>query len=152
LSLYPKNSAIASGATPIGSAVTHPIDRSQQKEGEKSRNKLMDTWFRRNDCISLARTFGYIVDKTNIDYSHRELFMKVKKGNSKFFVYWISQTRLRNMILELRHHDKTWMPWLKYIMKVRPQDPSCVARYTHMDALCWYLSVSTTRRKSWWMH
>jgi hypothetical protein len=56
------------------------------------------------------------------------------------------------MILELRHRDKTWMPWLKYITKVRPQDPSCVAWYTHMDALCWYLSVSTMRRKSWWMH
>jgi hypothetical protein len=28
LSLYPKNSAIASGATPIGSAVAHPIERS----------------------------------------------------------------------------------------------------------------------------
>jgi hypothetical protein len=47
----------------------------------------------------------------------------------------------------LRHRDKTWMPWLKYIMKVRPQDPSCVARYTHMDALYWYVSVSTMRRK-----
>jgi hypothetical protein len=51
------------------------------------------------------------------------------------------------MILELRHRDKTRMPWLKYITKVRPQDPSCVARYTHMDALCWFVSVSTTRRK-----
>jgi hypothetical protein len=40
------------------------------------------------------------------------------------------------MILELRHRDKTRMPWLKYIMKVRPQDPSCVAWYTHMHALC----------------
>jgi hypothetical protein len=30
--------------------------------------------------------------------------------------------------------------------------PSCVARYTQMDALCWFKSVSTTRRKSWWMH
>jgi hypothetical protein len=56
------------------------------------------------------------------------------------------------MILELRHRDKTWMTWLKYIMKVRPQDPSCVAWYTHMDTLCWNLSVSTTRRKSWWTH
>jgi hypothetical protein len=57
----------------------------------------------------------------NIDYSHRELFMKVKKDNLKFFVYWISQTRLRNIILKLRHRDKTWIPWLKYIMKVRPR-------------------------------
>jgi hypothetical protein len=45
---------------------------------------------------------------------------------------------------------KILMPW--FIMKVRPRDPSCVARYTHMDALCWYVSVSTTWRKSWWMH
>jgi hypothetical protein len=30
-----KNSAIASGATPIGSAVVHPIERSRQK---KNRN------------------------------------------------------------------------------------------------------------------
>jgi hypothetical protein len=51
------------------------------------------------------------------------------------------------MILELHHRDKTRMPWLKYITKVRPQDPSFVARYTHMDALCWYVFVSTTRRK-----
>jgi hypothetical protein len=49
LSLYPKISAIASGATPIGSAVAHPIGRSQQKEGEESKlvikNKLMDMRF-----------------------------------------------------------------------------------------------------------
>jgi hypothetical protein len=51
------------------------------------------------------------------------------------------------MIIELRHRDETRMPRLKYIMKVRPQDPSCVARYTHMDALCWYVSMSRTRRK-----
>jgi hypothetical protein len=25
--------------------------------------------------------FDYIVDKIKIDYSHRELFMKIKKGN-----------------------------------------------------------------------
>jgi hypothetical protein len=45
---------------------------------------------------------------------------------------------------------KTRMPW--FITKVRPQDPSCVARYMHIDALCWYVSVSTTWRKSWWTH
>jgi hypothetical protein len=52
LSLYPKNSVIASGATPIGSTVTHPIERSRQKKGEKLklmiRNQLVDKWFRRN--------------------------------------------------------------------------------------------------------
>jgi hypothetical protein len=30
-------------------------------------------------CISSARNFGYIADKMNIDYSHWELFIKVKK-------------------------------------------------------------------------
>jgi hypothetical protein len=56
--------------------------------------------------------------------------------------------RLRHVILELRYRNETRMPW--FIMKVRPRDPSCVAWYTHMDALCWYVSVSTTRRKFWW--
>jgi hypothetical protein len=37
LSLYPKISTIASGATPIGSAVAHPIERSRQKERGKSK-------------------------------------------------------------------------------------------------------------------
>jgi hypothetical protein len=46
-----KNSAIASGATPIGSPVAHLIERSRQKGEEfKSiiKNQLMDKWFRRN--------------------------------------------------------------------------------------------------------
>jgi hypothetical protein len=126
LSLYPKISAIASGATPIGSAVVHPIEISRQKE--------------------ITRNFGCITNKTLITPIGR-CSQKVKKDNSKSCVYLFSQTRLRNIILELRHRDETWMSWLKYITKVRPQDPSCVARYTHMDALCWYVSVSTTRRK-----
>jgi hypothetical protein len=42
---------------------------------------------------------------------------------------------------------KNRMPW--FITKVRPRDPSCVAWYTHMDALCWYVSVSTMQKKSW---
>jgi hypothetical protein len=67
LSLYPKISAIALGATPIGSAVTHPIERRRQKKR--------------------ARNFGYIANKKNIDYSHQEVFIKVKKDNSKNCVY-----------------------------------------------------------------
>jgi hypothetical protein len=39
LSLYPKISAIASGATPIGSADAHPIEKSRQRKGGES--KLM---------------------------------------------------------------------------------------------------------------
>jgi hypothetical protein len=38
-------------------------------------------------CISSAMNFDYIVDKINIDYSHRELFMRVKKDNSKKIVH-----------------------------------------------------------------
>jgi hypothetical protein len=117
---------ISAIATPIGSAVAHPIEISRQTK--------------------IARNFGYIANKTLITPIGR-YSRKVKKDNSKSCVYWFSQTRLRNIILELRHHDKTRMPRLKYIMKVRPQDPSCVAQYTHMDALCWYVSVSTTQRK-----
>jgi hypothetical protein len=157
LSLYPIFFGYSLGATPIGSAVAHPIERSRQKGRREvetgDKGKSWWTWdLGIIGCLSSARNFGYIADKINLDYSHRELFMKVKKDNSNFFVYWISQTRLRNIILELRHRDKTWMPWLKHIMKVRPQDPSCAARYTHMDALCWNLSMSTMRRKSWWTH
>jgi hypothetical protein len=37
LSLYPKISAIASGATPIGSAVAHPIERIRQKKRGESK-------------------------------------------------------------------------------------------------------------------
>jgi hypothetical protein len=52
LSLYPKILAIASGATPIGSAVAHPIEKNRQEEGEKSKlvikDKLMDMRFRYN--------------------------------------------------------------------------------------------------------
>jgi hypothetical protein len=37
LSLYPKISAIASGATPSGSAVAHPIEGSRQKKRGESK-------------------------------------------------------------------------------------------------------------------
>jgi hypothetical protein len=43
--------AIASRATPIGSAVAHPIERNRQKEEELKpiiKNQLVDKWFRRN--------------------------------------------------------------------------------------------------------
>jgi hypothetical protein len=40
---------------------------------------------------------------------------------------------------------KTRMPW--FITKVRPRDPSCEARYTHIDAFCGYVSMSTMRKK-----
>jgi hypothetical protein len=86
LRLYPKISAIASGATPIGSAVAHPIERSRQKGGESKlviKSKLIDII----GCISSARNFGYMVNKIDITYSHREICMKVKKDNSKSYIY-----------------------------------------------------------------
>jgi hypothetical protein len=91
LSLYPNFLAIASGATPIGSAVAHPIERSQQTKGGESKlvikNKFMHMRFRHNWLYLSARNFGYIANKVNIDYSHREIFMKVKKDNSRNYVY-----------------------------------------------------------------
>jgi hypothetical protein len=79
-----KNSAIASGATPIGSAVAHPIERCRQKKDEKLWWKT--SWWTSDlgimGYISSTTNFDYIVDKIKIDYSHRELFMRVKKDNS----------------------------------------------------------------------
>jgi hypothetical protein len=47
------------------------------------KNQLVDKWFRRNRLYFVnKRTFDYIVDKIKIDYSHRELLMRVKKDNS----------------------------------------------------------------------
>jgi hypothetical protein len=47
-----KKLAIASGATPIRSAVVHPIERSQQKKDGKLKpiikNQMGDKWCRRN--------------------------------------------------------------------------------------------------------
>jgi hypothetical protein len=39
LSLHPNFLAIASGATPIGSAVAHPIEKSQQKRMKRVNKK-----------------------------------------------------------------------------------------------------------------
>jgi hypothetical protein len=82
-----KNSAIASGATPIRSAVARPIERSRQKKDEKLQRK---TYWWTSDIsiivyISSTTNFDYIVDKINIDYSHRELFMRAK---TKLYTPW----------------------------------------------------------------
>jgi hypothetical protein len=116
---------IASGATPIGSAGHAPDDIYSWILEQGRRKKIQEA--------SLLPSGGS--------------FLSIKVGKPEYFVHWNSQTRLRHMILELRYRDKTRMPWLKYITKVRPQDPSCVAWYTHMGALYWYVSVSTTQRK-----
>jgi hypothetical protein len=116
---------IASGATPIGSAGRAPDDVYSWILEQGRWRKI------RWNVITPIRS---------------ELFIKSWLYNPNIF----SQIRLRHAILELRYRNETRMPW--FITKVRPQDPSCEAWYTHMDALCWYVSVSTTRRKSWWTH
>jgi hypothetical protein len=105
-----------------------------------------ERWARTRRCSIMNKWRRTSFRKNN--YYHREEdFYWSWLSKPEYFVGWNSQTRLRRIILELRHRDKTWRPWLKYITTVRPQDPSRVARYTHIDALCWYVSVSTTRRK-----
>jgi hypothetical protein len=63
--------------------------------------------------------FDYIVDKIKIDYSHRELFMKVKKDNSN--ILYIEQSNKAakydsrvassqqnlNVVVEIYHEGKT---------------------------------------------
>jgi hypothetical protein len=127
LSLYPKISAIASGATPIRSAGRAPDDIYSwvlKQNRWKNDQKVL--------LLPSGVTFFINLSNSNILYSET-----VKQGCD----IWSSSCVIAT---------KTRMPW--FIMKVRPRDPSCVARYTHMDALYWYISVSTTRRKSWWTH
>jgi hypothetical protein len=127
LSLYPKISAIASGATPIGSVGRAPDDIYSwvlKQNRWKNDQKVL--------LLPSGATFFINLSNSNILYSEI-----VKQGCD----IWSSSCVIVT---------KTRMPW--FITKVRPRDPSCVARYTHMDALCWYISVSTTQRKSWWTH
>jgi hypothetical protein len=52
-----KNLAIASGATPIGSTVAHPIGKSRQKEEELKliiKNQLVNKWFRGNQLYFIS--------------------------------------------------------------------------------------------------
>jgi hypothetical protein len=91
----------------------------------------------------------YIVDKIE----ERLLPSGAKKINLKSknsLVLSVRNLAAKYEILELCYRNETRMP--RVIAKVRPQDPSCEAWYTHMDALCWNVSMSTMRRKSWWMH
>jgi hypothetical protein len=97
-----------------------------------------------------ARTRRYLLLK---HYSLRSTGVLLPSGASFLAVttrIFSVKIWLRHEILELRYRNATWMPWL--VAKVRPRDLSCVAQYMHMDALCWYVSVSKMRRKSWWTH
>jgi hypothetical protein len=80
LSLYLKITAIASGATPIGSAIVHPIEISRQKE--------------------IARNFGYIANKTLITPIGR-WSQKVKKDKIEKLRILIQSNKAAKHNLEL---------------------------------------------------
>jgi hypothetical protein len=127
LNLYLKISVIASGATPIGSVGRADDDIYlwvlKQNRWKNDQKVLL---------LPSGATFFINLNNLNILYSET-----VKQGCDIWFSSCVIVT-------------KTRMPW--FITKVRPRDPSCVARYTYMDVLCWYVSVSMTQRKSWWTH
>jgi hypothetical protein len=91
LSLYPKkNSAIASGATPIGSAVAHPIERSRQKGEElKSiiKNQLMDKWFRRNRLYFVSNELRLHCRQNKHRLLPSGVIYESCKGQLRYFVY-----------------------------------------------------------------
>jgi hypothetical protein len=68
--------AIASWATPIGSAGRAPdkkaVLRTKSTERRRRRNNIGAI-----DYLSSTTNFDFIADKIKIDYSHRELFMRV---------------------------------------------------------------------------
>jgi hypothetical protein len=114
-----KTFGIASGATPIGST-GHASD---DNGGRWVTSKSIIDYFVDNNLRLYCR-------QIDIDYSHRELFAIIwKKSNTKILHISTVKQGLQGklMILGLSHRDKAWMPWSKKIMKVRPQDLSCVA-------------------------
>jgi hypothetical protein len=119
--------AIASGATPIGSTGHAPDDN--ESTWIKNIKGVIDYLFVDNTLRLHCRQNKDRLLPSGVIY-------KLSKDKLEYFVHFNSQTRLRHMILELHHRDETRMPWLKHIVKVRPQDPSYVAWYTHMNALC----------------
>jgi hypothetical protein len=157
--------AIASGATPIGSVdrapdkkksterrwrdwslwsatYTHPYPRGLLTSGAlvvhpMIKDQLVDKWYRRNRLPFVDNELRLHCQQNKDQLlPSGVIYESLKKNKLKYFAHSNSQTRLWHMILELHHCDKTRMPWLKYIVKVRPQDPSCVIWYTHMNALC----------------
>jgi hypothetical protein len=99
---------IASGATPIGSAGRAPDD---------AYSRILEQGRWRKIRWNVITPIG------------SELFIKSWLYNPNIF----SQIRLWYAILELRYCNKTRIPW--FITKVRPQDLSCEAWYTHGYAL-----------------
>jgi hypothetical protein len=109
-----KKSTIASRATPIGSTSRAPDDNGKYWLPSK---KIID----------------FIVDNikqvNSLLYSHRERFVTSWRKTTRIFPALKQSNKAYNklMILELRHHDKSLNVVVIKIMKVRPQDPSCMA-------------------------
>jgi hypothetical protein len=149
LSLYPKNLVIASGATPIGSAGRAPDKKKSTERRWKDwslwsatstrpqpqglltsgalvvhpmiENQLVDKWYRRNRLPLVDNELWlYCWQNKDLLLPSGVIYEKLKNSKLEYFAHSNSQTRLRHMILELRHRDKIRMPWLKYIVKVRP--------------------------------
>jgi hypothetical protein len=95
--------------------------------------------------ILSTTNFDYIVDKIKIDYSHRELFVRVKKDNSiissikivkqgcDIFSSCIIATKL-NAMVEIYHEGKT------------PGSVLCGPVYAHGCALLVFIRVYDTKK------
>jgi hypothetical protein len=117
-----KLSTIASRATPIGSTSRAPDDDGN-----------IDYW--PEDIID------FIVDNMKIRCFSpigRNLRLVKRKTTRRFWVLeQPNKDHDKFMILKLCHCDKKSLNIVvAKIMKVRPQDPSCMAKYMHMNALC----------------
>jgi hypothetical protein len=68
--------AIASGATPIGSAGRAPDKKAVLRKKLTERRRRRRSNIGAIIYLSSTTNFDFIVDKIKIDYSHRELFMR----------------------------------------------------------------------------
>jgi hypothetical protein len=62
------------------------------------------------DYLLSTMKFDFIVDKNKDQLLPSGAISESLKEQLEYFVHSSSQTRLRHMILELRHRDKTRMP------------------------------------------
>jgi hypothetical protein len=86
-------------------------------------------WLHNRSKISnSSEIIGYLMIKSTI-YSHREGFVTSWRKQPKDFWYWNSQTRLTKKLWFSSHVDmiKILNVMVAKIMKLRPQDPSCMA-------------------------
>jgi hypothetical protein len=90
------------------------------------------------DYLSSTIIFDFIIDKIKINYSHQELFMSYLKNNSNILhTSAVKQARnKKSNDSRAKSSRQSLNAVVIEITKVRPQDPACVAWYTHLDALC----------------